>query len=1783
MKKLINILNIFLIVSFWSFSVNAQRPFITIWKTNNPGTSDSTSITIPTSSNAIYNYDIDWNNDGVYDNFGVAGDITHDFGIAGEYTIKIKGTFPRIFFNDEGDKEKILEVVQWGDIAWTSMYYTFAGCNNLSITATDLPDLSNVTSMNSMFRYAKNFNSNINSWDVSNITDMRYLFCHAESFNQPLNNWNVSNVENMEEMFYSAKSFNKNINDWDVSNVTSMEEMFSGGYYEYDMAFNQPLDKWDVSKVTNMKKMFYHAVVFNKDINNWKVDSVKTIKGMFTNAQSFNQPLDKWNVSNVTDMGHLFFKASSFNQDISMWDVSNVENMFGMFAYATSFNKKLNTWKVNKVKDMAWMFREAAAFNQPLNLWKLDSIESMFSMFAYASSFNQPLHNWKFEKVNDLESMFYNASSFNQDLNSWDVSDVTNFNSMFNNASSFNQHLGYWDISSATDMDYMLGYCVMDVDNYDYTLKRWANQNVQNGVTLGAKSLKYCNNEYSRNILLSKGWTIEGDSKNCAINDFVITCKTDNQGTSSNTSFTIQTFPGESYDYDIDWDNDGYFDQFGVKGDTVYNYLTTGEYTIRIRGIFPRIFYNGGGDAKKLIDVKQWGDNAWTSMAMAFSGCSNLNFSASDTPYLDNVIDMSFMFANATSFNSSLGNWDVSGIENMEAMFYNAESFNKSIKYWYVANVKNMSSMFYHAISFNQQLNEWDLDSLVTTKNMFAFAESFNQPLNDWNTANISDMSFMFYEATSFNKPLDKWNVSNVTDMIGMFYDSKKFNQNLNSWNVSNVQNMSVMFFNTIHFNQNFEDWDISNVVSMSSMLSNSGLDVLNYDKTLISWSAQPHQDDIDLGVDGLKYCDGQINRANMVADGWIIDGDAIDCNDAFVTLWKTDNNGSSNSNSITIPTNPNQIYNYDVDWNNDGIYEETGLTGSVTHDFGDSDYYTIRIKGDFPQIYFNNTGDKEKLLNIVQWGGISWESMKSSFWGCRYLTLTANDQPDLSNVENMTNMFAGAELFNSNINDWNVSNITNLKSMFNGAISFNQPLDKWDVLGVNNMTSLFENASSFNQALASWEVDSVNNMSQMFFEAEAFDQNVNSWDVSNILDMHGMFYHASSFNQPVNSWEISKVQDMSYMFTGAESFNQAVDSLDVSGVTKMDDIFLYAELFNQDLSNWDMSNVTSLSNVLSYSGLDVYNFDKTLVGWAKQALKSNQNVGFIGLKYCNGENARDSLVSEFGWTINGDSKECSNAFVTIWKVESGSTSVTIPTYSGALYDYDIDWDNDGVYDDLNVKDDITHDYFSQGTYKVRIKGSFPMIYFFETGESDKILSVNQWGDIHWQSMKDAFMWCDNINISASDEPDLSNVTDMSGMFYGTTKFNSNIDSWDVSNVENMEYLFAGATSFNQPLDNWNVENVKNMTNMFSNAKSFNQPLNNWEVKNVLNMDFMFTDATSFNQPLNNWDVSKVENMYAMFRNATSFNQELNLWKVNKVTDMASMFGNAISFNKPLNNWDVQNVVDMDGMFYEATSFDQNLGYWDIKSVKDMDDMLSLTNLSTSNYDKTLKGWEQKIVKPNVILGVENLKYCSSETARNSLISQGWQISGDSKECTLSIELRDFEAKLIDNSSVELIWSTLSEINNKGFSILKSKDGVNWEIIDFIDGNGNSSKINNYSYTDESPFIDINYYRLEQIDFDGRTNYSDIVSVKLPQHDNYVSVYPNPSSGLFNISIDNYHKQQGKITIIDNLGNTIWQEKILGYSSFVQKQPRIVNNGIYYIGIQIGNRVITKKLIIANK
>ncbi len=741
---------------------------------------------------------------------------------------------------------------------------------------------------------------------------------------------------------------------------------------------------------------------------------------------------------------------------------------------------------------------------------------------------------------------------------------------------------------------------------------------------------------------------------------FITTWKTDNPGSSEDNQITIPTFPGETYNYSVDW-GDG-SSSIGVTGDITHTYEIPGTYQVSIVGDFPRIYFNHIGeepierDYGKILTIDQWGDIKWKSMDGAFDGCVNLDLQASDVPDFSMVKSLQRMFDECSSLigNSVIGEWDLSGIENLDAMFRNALLFNQNIGPWNVSNVmffgrlfdgasafnqdigswdvsksEGFNATFYGASSFNQDLSGWTFPNAMDLGLMFAHATSFNQNIGNWNVSSVRNMNAVFSNATSFNQDISNWDVSSVVDMDGMFYYASSFNQDISGWDVSKVVYMPGVFQNASAFDQNLSNWNISEVKSMNNMFEGVTLSIANYDDILNGWSKlEVLQNGVVFDGGNSQYCLGKAARQKLIDDfGWTITdgGKAEDCEveRPFVTTWKTDNPGESEDNQITIPTFPGETYNYTVDWG-DGT-SNSEVTGDITHTYETPGTYQVSISGDFPRIYFDNDfpqpGDSEKILLVNRWGDISWKSMERAFKFCKNLDLVAIDTPDLSNatslafmfnncesltgnsamnewdvgtIQDMSKMFSGATVFNQNIGNWNTENVTNTFSMFSYATSFNQPIGNWNTSNLENMSNMFFRAVSFNQPIGNWDTSNVTVIRSMFNEAIAFNQDIGTWNTSKVTEMVGVFANNSGFNGDISTWDVSNVTDMTSMFYNAIAFDQPLDNWDVSNVVDMSSLFFGASAFNGDISNW---NVTSAEE-MDFMFTDAVSFNQDIGNW---------------------------------------------------------------------------------------------------------------------------------------------------------------------------------------------------------------------------------------------------------------------------------------------------------------------------------------------------------------------------------------------------------------------------------------------------------------------------------------------------------------------------------------------------------------------------------------------------------
>ena len=142
------------------------------------------------------------------------------------------------------------------------------------------------------------------------------------------------------------------------------------------------------------------------------------------------------------------------------------------------------------------------------------------------------------------------------------------------------------------------------------------------------------------------------------------------------------------------------------------------------------------------------------------------------------------------------------------------------------------------------------------------------------------------------------------------------------------------------------------------------------------------------------------------------------------------------------------------------------------------------------------------------------------------------------------------------------------------------------------------------------------------------------------------------------------------------------------------------------------------------------------------------------------------------------------------------------------------------------------HTYKAAGTYTVSIYGGFSQIYlpYYLPENSLKLQSIEQWGDIRWESMRGAFSGATNMVYRATDAPDLSAVTDTSEMFMFALRFNGDLSNWNVSSVTDVSSMFSIARAFNGDISSWNVSGMTDMSNMLDGTNDFAWNLGDWYI-----------------------------------------------------------------------------------------------------------------------------------------------------------------------------------------------------------------------------------------------------------------------------------------------------------------------------------------------------------------
>ncbi|MEZ4804988.1 MAG: T9SS type A sorting domain-containing protein [Bacteroidia bacterium] len=176
----------------------------------------------------------------------------------------------------------------------------------------------------------------------------------------------------------------------------------------------------------------------------------------------------------------------------------------------------------------------------------------------------------------------------------------------------------------------------------------------------------------------------------------------------------------------------------------------------------------------------------------------------------------------------------------------------------------------------------------------------------------------------------------------------------------------------------------------------------------------------------------------------------------------------------------------------------------------------------------------------------------------------------------------------------------------------------------------------------------------------------------------------------------------------------------------------------------------------------------------------------------------------------------------------------------------------------------------------------------------------------------------------------------------------------------------------------------------------------------------------------------------------------------------------------------------------------------------------------------------------------------------------------------LPVKLISFDA-IDKNMNVQLNWKTSSEENSSHFIVERSIDGNNWLNIGRVDAFKNASTIQSYSFTDKNSVDGLSFYRLIQVDLDGKSTIIDNIVPVNHTPSVQISVYPNPASTHF--SVEAGEISEIEITIYDAMGKTISINGLVDGNRITFNTESLLN-GIYFVQVAQNEEVKSFKLTV---
>ena len=277
------------VIASISFSFTVQ--------TDNAGTSASNQFTLPTISSGNYDFSIDWG-DGNSDNITAYDDaaITHTYSVAGSYSISINGlSIDGWKFSNGGDADKIIEITDFGILTLSDASQAFWGCDNMTISSTNIPDTSNATNMYNTFRDCSSLTS-VPLIQTNNATNFRGMFMNCSSLTTiPL--IDTSNGTNFFQMFQGCSNLTS-IPNLNLDGITTGRNMF------WSCSVLNSIHLFDTSNCTEFNGMFFNCLGLTS-IPHYDTSSATTLQDFLRSCRNIVS-LPLFITSTVTNFASAF-------------------------------------------------------------------------------------------------------------------------------------------------------------------------------------------------------------------------------------------------------------------------------------------------------------------------------------------------------------------------------------------------------------------------------------------------------------------------------------------------------------------------------------------------------------------------------------------------------------------------------------------------------------------------------------------------------------------------------------------------------------------------------------------------------------------------------------------------------------------------------------------------------------------------------------------------------------------------------------------------------------------------------------------------------------------------------------------------------------------------------------------------------------------------------------------------------------------------------------------------------------------------------------------------------------------------------------------------------------------------------------------------------------------------------------------------------------------------------------------------------------------------------------